>query len=450
MHCASLNEWHKNVPRSTRTPSVIGFAVLVICGVGFGAWAGLAPLQGAVVASGSFVATGQNKQIQHLEGGILREVYVKEGEVVEAGQTLARLDDTAAKAKLRRLQTRQYRLIASRARLEAELSEKDDMETPAAYLAVAKDPEMSSILERQRSELKSRRVKLNAEQDVFRKEIAGLNESILGYQAQVKSAQSRLALFKEELQYKSALLEKQLARKADVLSLQRSEAGIGGELGEQNGRIADAKEKIARANQQIASLRSTALQKAIEELRTTETELDDLEEQARAAQDVVNRVEIKAPVRGAIVKLNYHTQGGVVPPGGVILEMLPVNEELLIEVRVKPADVVNVREGQEALVRLSSLNQRITPMIAARVSYLSADIVADQSGQNAQQASSSRGSSFIVRVKMDPDDVKRKAENFQPAPGLPADVFIKTAERTFFDYIMQPVFDSFARAFREH
>ncbi len=446
----SLNEWHKGVPRSARWPSLFGFALIAACGIGFGAWAKFAPLEGAIIASGSFVATGQNKQIQHLEGGILRDIYVKEGQIAEAGQVLARVDNTAPLARLRRLVIRRQRLLSSRARLEAELQDKGEMETPAALLEVADNPELVAILARQRSELTARREKLTAEQDVLRREIAGLQENMRGYQEQVKSAISRLSLFQEELKYKTALFQQQLTRRGEVLSLRRSEASMAGELGELTSRIADAREKISRAEQQITSLRSTALQKSIEELRTTETELDDVEEQIGAAQDVLNRVEVRAPVHGAIVKLNYHTQGGVIPPGGVIMEMLPVNEELQIEVRVKPSDIVNVRQGQNALIRMSSLNQRVTPMIAGQVTYLSPDIVTEQTGQNASSAASSRGPSFLVRVRIDAADLKNKAGDFKPTPGLPADVFIKTAERTFYDYIVQPISDSFSRAFREH
>ena len=178
------------------------------------------------------------------------------------------------------------------------------------------------------------------------------------------------------------LLERQLTRKTDVMAIQHAEAGLSGELGDLFGRPANSKERISRAEQQIAQLRSTTAQKVAEELRATETELDDVHEQIRAARDVMERVELRAPVRGIVVRLNHHTQGAVVSPGATVLELLPVNDELIIEARVNPSDISHVHIGQSALVRLTALNQRITPMIEASVVYVSADTVPEQDARN--------------------------------------------------------------------
>jgi HlyD family secretion protein len=446
MTCPSMRQWHQGVPLSSRGPVATGFAVLLLCVAGFGVWAGVAPLEGAVVASGSFVATGQNKQIQHLEGGILEEMLVSEGEIVEAGRTLLRLDATASTARLRRLSVRRNRLVATRARLEAEIYDKPQMEAPPALASQADDPEVAAILDRQRIELKAKRATLAGEQEVLRKEIAGLRESITGYQARAEATRARMALFREELTDKSSLLDRQLTRKSEVMAIQRAEAGLSGELGELMGRVADARERVARAEQQIESLRATAVQRAITELRETETELDDVEEQIRAAADIVSRIEVKAPVRGAVVKINQQTRGGVIAPGAVILELLPLNEELVIEARVKPNQITHLHEGQDALVRLTARNQRLTPMIEGRLVYVSADTVQEAASGSAPALGG--GSSYVVRVQLSQQDLRKHAE-FQPAPGMPADVFIKTADRTFFDYLIAPVADNFSRAFRE-
>jgi HlyD family secretion protein len=431
-----------------RQPLVLGLAILVFCIGGFAVWAGLAPLEGAVVVSGSFVATGQNKLVQHLEGGILRDLLIAEGDLVEAGQPLLRLDPTPAQAKLRRLTVRNNRLILMKAGLEAELAGKSDIPMPDGV--DASDREILAIYRRQVIELGSRRSKQLSEEAVLGKEIAGLEESIGGFDAQAASMKERLALFREELADKNVLLQRQLIRKTEVLAIQRSEAAVFGELGGLTARIADARERIARANQQIEHLRSLAVQKAIEELRATESELDDVQEQLRAARDVVERTEVRAPVRGIVVKLYQHTPGGVIGAGAVILELLPVNDELVIEARLNPSEILNVREGQRALVRLSALNQRLTPMIEAKTIYVSADAVTGQlPTRGAAEPDSHLRPYYVVRVRLDHQDVMAKTANFQPTPGMPADVFIKTGERTFFNYIMRPVRDSFSRAFRE-
>jgi HlyD family type I secretion membrane fusion protein len=447
----SIAEWYRGVPLSAKWPIFTGLAILVVWLGCFGVWAAVAPLNSAVVASGTFMATGQNKLIQHFEGGIIREIAVKEGDVVEPNQVLVRMDDTAANAKLRRLVLKKYRLLAMKARLEAEMRSSETLETPAAFSENARDPEIRAILERQRAELRARRASLETEESVFRKQIAGLEESIRGYQAQVQSTKDRIALFAEELKDKGSLLGQQLVRKSDVLALRRSEASLGGDLGEYLGRIADSKERIAQANERIAQLHSTALRDAIKELRETEADLDDVEEQIRAAQDVVDRVDVRSPVLGIVVKKNFHTPGGVVAPGAVILELLPMGEERIIEAHLNPRDISHVSVGQEALVRLSALNQRITPMLGARVTYVSADALGEgaQAKTETRSDGDTRREFYVVRVRLDQDEILRRMPEFIPTPGMPADVYIKTGERTFFEYIMKPILDSFSRAFRE-
>lgn len=448
-NCPSITQWHRGVPADSRGLIFFGAAILLVCLGGFGVWAAVAPLDGAVVVSGTFVANGQNKQVQHLEGGIIRDVLVKEGQLVDANQLLLRLDDTAAQARLRRLVVRKHRLVIMRARLEAEAGGKPTFPLPTGMEDSLGDRELMAIYHRQLAELKARRTKLLDEEKVLEREISGLRESINGYESQAKATEERLALFAKELTDKRDLLERQLIRRTEVFAVQRAEAGLSGELASLRARAADARERVSRAEQQIAQLRSTALQDVLEELRTTETELDDIDEQIRAARDVLERVEIRSPVRGVVVRLHHHTRGGVVAAGSVILELVPVNDELIIEARLNPNEIAHVKEGLDALIRLSALNQRLTPMIEGKVVYLSADAVS-LSDADLQTGARDRRDAFVVRVRLDEDDIRRKVANFQPTPGMPADVFIRTGERTFFEYIMKPVSDSFARAFREH
>jgi HlyD family secretion protein len=246
------------------------------------------------------------------------------------------------------------------------------------------------------------------------------------------------------------LLRRNLVRRTDVLAVRRAEARMTGELGQLLSRISDSRERIARAEQQIAQLKSAAVQKAVEELRLAETEHDDLREQIRAARDIAERIEIAAPVRGIVVKLNHNTSGGVIAPGAPILDLLPINNELVIESRVMPADISHVKEGQLAQVRISALNQRVTPMIDARVVYVSADAVSDQDPRKLAIPQATNQGMFVVRIRIDDADLLAKAGEFRPTPGMPADVFIRTEQRTFFQYLMKPIVDSFSRAFREN
>ena len=224
----SLRQWHRNVVADLRIPTLVGAAVLFVCIGGFGLWAAVAPLEGAVVVSGSFVADGQNKYIQHLEGGILRDILVKEGDLVEKDQILLRLDPTAANARLRRLLVRKNRLIIMKARLEAEIDGQPGLRKPEGLIGANDDPEMRIPADRQTRELQARRSKQTAEEAVLEKEIAGLRESIRGYSSQARSTTDRRALFAEELKDKQGLLARQLARKTEVLAVQRAEAGLSG------------------------------------------------------------------------------------------------------------------------------------------------------------------------------------------------------------------------------
>lgn len=443
-------EWHKLIPASARPQIIIGSLVVVSCILGFGAWALYAPLDGAVVATGTFVATGQNKQVQHLEGGILKDVLVREGDIVEPGQVVARLDEVAPKTKLRRLVVRRNRLLITRSRLEAEIRSQSKLVLPDEIVAQASDPEIADLIDRQRVELSAARKKLDAEKQVLRKEIDGLRQSILGYESQVSSANLKMSYFKEELADKEKLLARQLTRKTEVLAVRRAEAELAGTIGGLTGRIADAKERVARAEQQIATLDASMIRSAVEDLRSTEGELDDIGEQIYAMRDVVDRTEIKAPVRGAVVKIDTHTQGAVISPGGTILELVPVDDELIVESRVSPRDIANIQTGQPAQVRLSALSRRAIPMINGKVIYLSADAVPETIlPWETPNRANVRGESFVVRVSLDASDAKSKVPNFKSTPGMPAEVFIQTGERTFFDYIMRPVYDSFSRAFKE-
>jgi HlyD family type I secretion membrane fusion protein len=446
-NCPSIDQWHKGVPSDSRGPIRIGAAILLLCLGGFSVWASVAPLEGAVVVSGSFVATGQNKQVQHLEGGIVREVLVREGQLVEAMQPLIRLDPTAAEARLRRLVLRRHRLVILKARLDAEANGKEDFAPPGLAGFTEGADEVAAIHASQQTELRARRAKIADEEAVLRREIAGLHQSIGGYEAQAKATEERMDLFSQELKDKSDLLERQLVRKTEILALRRAEAGLSGEMASLVARAADARERVSRAEQQISQIKSAALQKSLEELRATETELDDVNEQIRAARDVMDRIEMRAPVAGIVVRLLHNTKGGVVAAGAVVLELLPVDDELVIEARLSPNQVVHVKEGLGAMVRLSALNQRLTPMIEGNVVYLSADTVSQREAIGARDGM--RPDTFVVRVQLSDRDMRNKIETFRPTPGMPADVFIKTDERTFLEYIMKPLSDTFVRAFRE-
>ncbi|KQT15988.1 secretion protein HlyD [Bradyrhizobium sp. Leaf396] len=401
-------------------------------------------MAGAVVASGVFVATGQNKIIQHLEGGVIRTIHVREGDLVEQKQLLVELDDTVPRAELRRLYLRSLRLSAIDARLQAEMREDAEIQFPDSVLSATSDPEISQIIESQKLTFIARRNNLNSDIAGIEEGINALSERIQGSNVQLDGVRRQIALLDDEIETKRYLLQTGLVRKPELLVLQRTKANLEGEIGRILGEIGDAKERIARSKEQINGVRKTAIKVAVEQMHEVRGELADVRERMLAAQGVLDRIRITAPVKGVVVKLRYHTQGGVVEPSKTIMEILPLQEELIIEARVRPQDIDTMKNGQHAMVRLTALNQRITPMISGDVIYLSADTLADE--RKSQQVGPT--DIYIVRVKLNRNEAMA-IPDFSPTPGMPVEVYIKTHERTFFQYIAKPIHDSMMRAFRE-
>lgn len=436
--------WYDSLPRSTRFPTLAGAVIMIATVLGFGVWGNLAPIAGAVVASGVFVATGQNKIVQHLEGGVIRQIYVREGDVVEQGQLLLELDDTGPRAELQRLFLRSVRLMAMDARLQAEMREDPEITFPNQLKIAASQPEVKEILESQQLTFTARRNNMNSDIRGIQEGIKALNERINGSKVQLDGVHRQIKFIEEEVETKQYLLQTGLVRKPELLVLQRTQANLEGEVGRIMGDIGDAKERIAKAVEQINGVRKTAIKAAVEQMHEVRGDLVDVRERMLSAQGVLDRVRVVAPVKGVVVKLRYHTTGGVIEAGKNILEILPLQEELIIEARVRPQDIDNVKHGQHATVRLTALSQRVTPMVSGEVIYLSADTLADE--KKSQQVGPT--DIYIVRVKLDTEEASR-IPGFSPTPGMPAEVYIKTSERTFFQYLMRPIHDSMSRAFRE-
>lgn len=440
---AAETTWYDTLPRSTRFPTIAGALVTGIMVAGFGVWGNMAPIAGAVVASGVFVATGQNKIVQHLEGGVIRAIHVREGDTVDQGQLLIELDETTPRAELRRLFLRSVRLTAIDARLQAEMREEAEFKFPAD-LEQPSDSEVTEILESQRLAFTARRNNLLSDIAGINESINALNERIQGSNVQLQGVKKQIVLLDDEIDTKAYLLQTGLVRKPELLVLQRTKANLEGEVGRILGDIGDARERIARAKEQINGVRKTAIKTAVDQMHEVRGELNDVRERMMAAKGVLDRVRITAPVRGVVVKLRYHTEGGVIEPSKNIMEILPSKEELIIEARVRPQDIDSVKHGQHAMIRLTALNQRITPMVSGDVIYLSADSLADE--RKSQQAGPT--DIYIIRVKLNSAEAMA-VPNFSPTPGMPAEVYIKTSERTFFQYVVKPIHDSMMRAFRE-
>jgi len=440
---AYAHEWYGEIPRSARVPTLFGYFLLVVAVCGFGYWSSTALIAGAVLAPGSFVATGENKIIQHLEGGVIKNIRVSEGDVVEKGQVLVDLDERAAQAELRRLILREAQAMASEARLTAEINERDLLVYPPQLMAMSNDPDIKEILDQERQALTARRNAVKAQIATLGQGIDALDERVKGGRVQLASVQHQLEFVEEELKGKNYLLKRGLIRKPEVLTLQRAQANLQGEIGRLNGEVGDARERIARIREQIVSVRNDAVKSVSDQMQEVLGELKDVRERIRSATAVLERVSITAPVKGIVVKLQYHTPGGVIEPGKPIMELLPLGQDLVIQAHVRPRDIDIVQKGQHAMVRLTALNRRITPMINGEVIYVSADSLVSE---NRQAAAAS--DMYVARIKLNTLEASQ-VPGFKPTPGMPVEVYIKTADRTFLEYLTKPIRDTMSRAFRE-
>ena len=332
---AAFDAWHQTVSKSSGRMSLYGLLFLLIAFGGGGLWAATAPLAGAALATGTVIATGQNKTIQHLEGGIIEEILVKEGEKVETGQILLRLSRAAATANLQRYRGQYDAFLALKARYRAQLSDEDEITFPKELTDKASESAVADIIETQRSEFNALRDELESEISIFEKRKAAYDEEIAGLVAQRASQSEQAKLIAEELEATKELLDQGLAPKTKYLALLRKSSELEGNHGQLTARIARAKQTIAETEQEIVQLKKERRRTAISELRDVQTRLSDVEQQMRAAEEVVRRIEVRAPVKGVVVKMHHNTQGGVVAPGEAILELLPGDATLLIEARVR-------------------------------------------------------------------------------------------------------------------
>lgn len=437
-----LNEWYADVPRSIRAQTVGGLALMfVVCG-GFGAWAGFAPLASAIIAPGSFVATGKNKIVQHLEGGLIRDILVHEGDRVEKGQELILLDETAALANARQLELRTVRLEAMLARLQAQARGETEFNPPASLSGKLDDAETASIIDSQTENFRSARIKIENQLGLLRENVAALNHQLGGIAGQVDSMRRQRAILQSELGIKTSLLNKGIVTRSTVNLLERAVADSDGDIARLDAESRMVETQVAKYKMEMMQVADAAQKAAFDQIQTVEVELDAAREQSRNASSVLGRTAIQAPAPGIVIRSFYHTAGGVIESGRPIMEILPSDEPLIIEAQVPRMQIDEVRVGQSASIRLSALNQRTTPILEGKVMYVSADAVT-------ASAASPGKDIYIARVEI-PIDQLHRVKGFNPTPGMPAEILIQTHERTFFEYLAKPITDSMARAFREY
>lgn len=434
-------KWYADVPRSIWKQTVFGMLLLLITFGGFGTWALTAPLASAVISQGSFVATGQNKIVQHFGGGVIKELLVNEGDLVEEGQPLVLLDETAAAARDRELFLRRARLEAIASRLQSQYEGTEVMRSSEFLKDRMADPEIVGIVESQKLNFDAQRMKLDGQLQILEQNILSLEFRAEGYDRQKASYEQQLQLLRDEHHAKSILFDKGLLRGTEIKALERAIADADGQIGRLESEIGQAISQVERTRQEIAQAQRGYGEEALDRLQSIQSELDMVREQSREAENVLQRASILAPVSGTVVRSFYHTNGGVIESGKSVMEILPSDVPLLIEAQVGRTDIDSVRVGQLATIRLSALNQRTTPVLEGHVVYVSADALSSEQAGKPHDV-------YMARIDIPAGQLAR-VRGFQPTPGMPAEIMIQIEERTFFDYLAKPVKDSMSRAFTE-
>lgn len=429
-------------PRSRlRRVTLAGNLLIAVFVVGLGAWSAFAPLSSAAIASGVVETENNRKTIQHLEGGIVRRILVQNGDAVVAGQVLVELDDTKARAERDSLRWQLWDARARRARLIAEQHGADSIVYPPEFPELAvKYRAIDEILAGQQRIFEARRQVMRSEIAITQQKIKQVLEEVAGLSAQKAALIERIDISRREFKTASELSAKGLERISRVLMLEREKADIGGQLGDVAARISRAHQVISEAQAYLVKLRSDRLNEVALSLRDTENQLLQTRERLRAIDDQLARTEIRAPEDGVIMDLRIHTAGGVIGAGEPLAELVPRAARLVVAARIKPEDINQVHPGLEAQVHLIPYDQRRVPRLKGQVEYVSADHLIDRLSGHSYYAAT-------IRVT---DERLAHMPDVKMVPGMPVQAMIITGKSSVALYALQPLLDSFNRAFREN
>ncbi|SOE17221.1 HlyD family secretion protein [Hoeflea halophila] len=430
--------WHNGVKTGITWPVLVGLVTLATGLGGFSAWAAMAPLEGAIIAQAKVAVLGRNKVVQHLEGGIVKEIFVEDGQRVVAGDALLVLDDTAIRSQHNRLKIQLATLDAIIVRALAERNGSQTLTFPAA-LAASQESPVATLLKDQQAEFEAGLHQHRAKLAIMQQQIAALEEQISGHAVQKRETRFQIELLAEELQSLEALLAEGLTRKKEVLALKRSEATLKGAEGQLAAAIAQARQSIAEIRERINQTESERVGNASALLSEVRSKRSEIIEQLNSTADVSARVVVRAPVSGNVIGLAKSHPGAVIAPGQEIMTIVPEGTALVVEAQIRPQDIDEVRIGQAAWLTFSAFDPRETPPVSGEVIYVSADRLENQRTGEAY---------YIARLEVSKDAVP----GFDPArlaPGLGAEVFITTGGRTFLNYLTAPLTRVLSRSFRE-
>lgn len=420
-------------PRSIIRQGLIVIFLFFGC---LGAWSILGHISGAVVASGKIKVETERKTVQHLEGGIVDSILVREGDDVEAGQTLIVLLSVEVDANASMLQKQLVAQLAAQARYSVEKDMENDLQWSEELLEMARNTKSTDVLENEKKIFLTHRDTLNGQISLIKAQLAQLAAQVAGYEDQVKAEKVIIGTLNEELHAKRQLYKERYLEKSQILELEREHAAHQGTLGRLKQSIAEARQRAAELNLRIQDAKTRFIEEATRSLGNIDNEIIQTRERIRPLKDARERLQIVAPVSGKVVDLKVHSKGGVVRAGEPLMDIVPHDNPLVVETHVPVNNITDVYTNQEANVQLDAFDARNTPHIPGKVTYVSADRL-EENGEVF----------FLCYVEIDPKGLKEA--DLYISPGMPATVFLMTEEKTILYYILQPLIKSWDRALRE-
>ncbi len=431
--------WPEDVlldPEEVR-PGLATHLILLAIALFFGVfliWASWATLDEVTRGRGKVIPSRQVQKVQHLEGGIVAEILVAEGDTVEQGQVLMRIDNVRAASDYREKRARYLAIRAAIARLEAELAGASEIAFPREVLEEARE-----IADSERALFESRREELASRLEILKRQVEQRRGELLELEARHEQAQKSLALLREELQLNERLAKQRLVARADLLRLRRQASDLEGEVRRLELDIPRAKSALAEAEKRVENALSEFRSKAFRELSALRSELAGLREIVLAGEDRVRRTEIRSPVRGIVKKVHVNTIGGVVQPGQDLVEIVPLEDTLLVEAYIRPRDIGFIHPGQKAKVKITAYDYSIYGSLEGEVEHISADTITNEKGE----------SFYLIRVRTDRNFLGTPEDPLAIVPGMTAEVDILTGHKTVLTYLLKPLLKARQQALTE-
>lgn len=426
--------------RSLRPIVVLGFSIILVTFGVFGGWAAVAKLDAGVVASGSILLEGNRKVVQHFEGGIVEEIYVKEADVVEEGQALLRLNSVESRSNLMVLEFRRDVASIVEARLLAERKLAESFSLPDYLADSPLSDGLQDTLDDQKGLFQDRMMILQSQTEILNSRIEQTHEQIRGLEQQKSALDRRYDNYKELIERMESGVEKGLIQNNILAQRQDEYIQIEADLGQVISQIAQAKNTISETKLQALQVSQEFRERANTELDQVRVELSEVNERVKVATDVLNRTVLTAPAAGSIQNMQVHTVSSVIRPGDVLMEIVPTDEELIITARISPIDIDNVVVGLDTEVRFSAFKARLTPIVLGRVDTVSQDVITPDNPNEPPY--------YLAKIDVDPEDISEDIRGRITA-GMPVEIVITTGERTVVDYLTSPLMDAVRKSLLE-